>query len=184
MIARAYLTSAWRLAAVRRSGHLAIVLVGRDQVLEVLRVAARGPDAETAIRVAVASVADEYSVRRVVVEPDSLVEQALAPTNLELTRLSIEDAAGKLLPEVPPVQRRLFAALVKRVPLLARHVVVFSATGDVASSSAERWRTVLLLAALLGLAAAPTTQLRNPTSHATPQATSPHALRSPAFSLV
>ena len=151
-MARAHDLHRWQLAAVRRSGHLAIALVGRDEVLELLRFPAKGEEMETAIRVAIESVADEYGVTTVVVEPGSLIERVLAKTSLTLRPIGLGDAAAAVVPDVPRDQRSILTALVDRFPRLARHVVVLRATGAVACAPDQRWRTVLLLAALLGLA--------------------------------
>lgn len=142
----------WRLAAVRRHGQLAIALVGSTGVLEVLRFPARGTDSRAAIRIAVTAVAEEYAVKRIIVEPGSVVESVLRATALDVVPLTIEDAAALTLPNPAPTLRDIYRGVVTAVPKLSRFVTVLHATDEVASSPDERWRTVILLAALLGLA--------------------------------
>lgn len=152
MMARVTKSHHWLLAAVRRSGHLAIALVSHDKVLEVQRFPARGEQMEAAIKEAVAKVAREYAVFRVAVEPGSLVEVILSGENYQLLPMTLGEAASEILPESPKDQKTIFSSLVTKYPSLARHVTILRGTGAVACASDQRWRNVMLLASLVGLA--------------------------------
>lgn len=109
----------------------------------------------------VRNLARDYNVNTVVVDPHDRIYPWLRSTDLEFKPVELSQAKKVLMnEEAEHTHDALFQHMVERYPHLRRFVTVLHRTGRIATT--ERWRTVLLLAATLGIA---TTQARSLTTN-------------------
>jgi hypothetical protein len=144
------------LAVCRRVRILGMATVGHGDVLKVRRcyLPGRSDPVQQAIHAAtaVASFAHDYGVRHVAIEPQSNLADYLVDMNLKVTRFSISMTKQVLKPGAEEMSHAdLLHHLLDRYPKLTRFVNVLPVSGRVAMT--ERRRTVVLLAAALGIAA-------------------------------
>lgn len=138
-----------------RIAALAVIEDGR--VVEIYRrhfqFAPAGATREKYLAKAVRRVVSQHSINEIIVEPGDVAERAVRLVGREARRLGIAEAKRRLIGvENNRAHADLYQYLVRRDPALARFVQMLPG-GKVAASEPERFRTVNLLAAGLGLAA-------------------------------
>ncbi len=142
------------LVVCRRCRQLALIVLDKHDVLEVkrLKLPSSAPVARGAkIRLALLELATDYGARGIVVEDDAMIGALLACAGLPLQILSVSTAARVLTGTTGTNYAELFRLVLDRCPKLRRFVRILPATGEVTRT--DRWRTHVLLASALGLAA-------------------------------
>lgn len=149
---------AWHpvLALAIRAGVAALVVLNGERVVDVnrldlLKYLAR--KRRLVLVDAVQQLASDFAVNTVVAEPTTLRRLRLRSPRLTIKRLTLTIAASTILGTNEPARNgAIYNEIVRQLPKLARHVTIVARTGDV--SVLDRRRTVVLLAAALGLACA------------------------------
>lgn len=137
------------LAACRRASILALAVVSGGVVIDVVRHWLDGPERIVEL---VSRTATDYEAIAIVAEPDSVVGQALTTAAMPFLSITVSAAKRQLLATSDQhLHGRLYEMLVQDHPQLRRFVRIDPRTGQV--PTADRWRTVPLLAAALGLGA-------------------------------
>lgn len=138
-----------------RIAALAVVEDGR--VVEIYRrhfqFVPKGATREKYLARAVRRVVARHAIESIVVEPGDVAERAVRLVGRDVQKLGIAEAKRRLIGlDRNRGHADLYDYLVRRDPGLARFVQVLP-NGKVAASEPERFRTINLLAAGLGLAA-------------------------------
>lgn len=139
------------VAACFRSPYLALVLIANHDV-SALRRHCLASTARTPERQAerIARFATDYGASNIILEPGTGLAAALDALGFATTTTLIADAKRAFVRNASRDSNgELFRTVIAEHPKLRRLVTVLN-TGKVAES--ERWRTILLLAAALGLA--------------------------------
>lgn len=143
------------VAAIMRAQFVALAVTQNSQVLLVQRLHLLGFNAVydgQRLRDAVLALATGYGAEFLVAEPGSWVADELRPISRTLRCVSLKQAKEQLDLAVPATHSELYDHLIERHPKLQRFVTVLP-HGEKRVATSNRWRTVPLLAAALGLAA-------------------------------
>lgn len=139
------------VAACFRSPYLALVLVSNHDV-SAFRRHCLARNARTLKHQAerIAAFANDYGAEKIIVEQGTRLPTELNTLGFAITTTVITDAKRRFVGEASAANNgKLYRAVIEQRPKLRRLVTVLN-TGKVAEW--ERWRTILLLAAALGLA--------------------------------
>ena len=142
----------WAFAACLRAGILGLVVVAPQGLIEVRRFDLRPkrcrPERKQFIHTAVTELAQEYNLRCLVVEPDSLIEKHTSALALEVNQLTLASAKRQLNPRLK-THRDLCKHISRIYPVIQR-------LGQIASAREitqdDPWRMIAVLASALGLA--------------------------------
>lgn len=140
--------------ALRRCRQLVLVTLDEREVLEVQRMKCpQGAPVERSrsLRRALLQLATDYGVRDIVVEDDANVGSLLSCASFPIRLMSVATASLVLTGTPQASHADLFQMVLVRHPKLQRFVRTSATTGAV--SMTDRWRTHVLLASALGLAA-------------------------------
>jgi hypothetical protein len=146
-------TWTWRLSACYRVQNLALAVLYGGEIIEVRR---HRVDAEHqapgVIALLIRQLVEDYALSELIIEEGPVLEAAADFLPVRVHTLSLQRVKQHLLPEgALPTYAGLYHQLLKEHPKLQRFVTVLKGTGQIATS--ERWKTVMLLAVALGLAA-------------------------------
>lgn len=135
-----------------------IVLIVGDQVMQVWRrhfAHAKGRSRVDYLGELLRRLRDMHGVDEVVVEPGSAAHHAATIAGFKVRTLRLIEAKAELFSATPgtTTHRDLVAHLADRHPVLEAHVTRLR-SGEIATAPDQRWQTVNVLAAALGLAAA------------------------------
>lgn len=138
------------VGVIRRHRTIGAVVLGPSGVVDLTRTLAAGPSCHEKTRRLITELALDYGTSRVVVEPGSPVETALANSSeLTLTTLSLTESSAILLAgsSKRPTQSSLIRRVLGRLPVLSRFASESSLRLD------DRRSLTLVFAAALVLAA-------------------------------
>lgn len=142
------------LVVSRRCRQVAAVVLNKHDVFEVrrLKFPQSAPEARRAkIRETLLRMAKDYGARGIVVEDDAFIGPLLACPGLPMQVMTTATAAQVLTGQNARTYRELFRTVLAWCPMLRRYVRILPVSGEI--SRTDRWRTHVLLACALGLAA-------------------------------
>lgn len=143
------------IAAIRRAQFVALAVVEDGRIEYIRRVNLLGlidsADAKR-IRDVAQELATSFDATTLVVEPNSWLYDELCRLRCTVRLLSLSRAKRRLLSAENPTHSQLYDHMVDKHPKLRRFVHILPA-GNPRVATSNRWRTLPLLAAALGLAA-------------------------------
>ena len=141
-----------QLAALYRAEWLALAVFHAGTLVEVRRHRITAPRRSPQnLATLIANLAHDYAAGCLIVEPDSRIATAARALPFRTVPVTLAEAKNALLAATDQSHQAFYDHLVSRHPRLGRLVTIQPGNGKVAAT--ETWRTVVLLAVALGLAA-------------------------------